>query len=43
MLDACSGPWRSLIPGHRDHPFQTMPITDSGASRSPIPGIAITC
>jgi len=27
---ACSGPWRSPIPAHRDRLFRTMPITDSG-------------
>jgi hypothetical protein len=28
--------------GHRDHPFRTMAITRSGASRSPSPVMAIT-
>ena len=25
------------IPGHSDHRFRSIPITDSGANRSPIP------
>ena len=32
---ADSGPCRSVIPFHADHRFQGMPITDSGACRSP--------
>jgi hypothetical protein len=27
---ACTGPSRSPIPAHADHPFRRMPITDSG-------------
>ena len=33
--NADSGPCRSVIPFHADHRFQGMPITDSGACRSP--------
>jgi len=29
---ACSGPSRSPIPRHRDHPFQSIVIADSTAS-----------
>jgi len=28
------------VPAHADHRFRSMPITDSGASRSPIPADA---
>ena len=35
LEDADSGPCRSVIPFHADHRFQGMPITDSGACRSP--------
>lgn len=34
VIDAGSGPWRSLIPEQADHRFRSKPITDSGASRS---------
>jgi hypothetical protein len=36
--DADSGASRSPIPAHRDHPFRSIAITDSGPSRSPSPG-----
>jgi transposase len=36
ILYAYSGPSRSPIPEHADHPFWFMPITDSGPSRSPL-------
>jgi hypothetical protein len=40
-LNARSGPWRSLIPEHRDHSFRCIAITDSGMAITHS-GIAIT-
>jgi hypothetical protein len=37
---AYSGPCRSPIPAHADHPFRLMPITDSSVCRSPVPAEA---
>ena len=42
-MGACSGPYRSPIPGHADHRFRSKPITCSGPCRSPIPTMPITC
>jgi hypothetical protein len=35
MRKSIDGPLR--VPAHADHGFRSMPITDSGRSRSPIP------
>ena len=37
LVNACSGPSRTPIPEHGEHPFRTMANTCSGAWRTPFP------